>query len=157
MRAREAAHWTCGARRGSTLVGCASPKIKPTRTHPIGSHRILFPQAGNSSVSRARVRAQFLKASPEVLEWSSTRVKCPVPPEAVKGFCEMISKSVQPILRFAHVGALRHGPLFCGNRPLGAPQRHGAFESRDGRPPQGKDKAPLDVRRGALHEYYRRS
>lgn len=61
----------------------------------------------------------------------------------------MISKSVQPILRFAHVGALRHGPLFCGNRPLGAPQRHGAFESLDGRAPQGKDKAPFGCEAGS--------
>jgi hypothetical protein len=106
---------------------------KATRTYQIGSKRIFFSSRESQCVTRVCVR-NLLKASPKMLEWSSTGVKCHVPREAIKGVCEMISKSVQPIFPFAHEGALRNGPLFCGNRPLGAPQRHGAFESLDGRP-----------------------
>ena len=106
---------------------------KATRTYQIESKRIFFSSRESQCVTRVCVR-NLLKASPKMLEWSSTGVKCHVPREAIKGVCEMISKSVQPIFPFAHEGALRNGPLFCGNRPLGAPQRHGAFESLDGRP-----------------------
>jgi len=129
---------------------------KATRTYQIGSKRIFFSSWESRWVTRVCVR-NFLKASPKMLEWSSTGVKCHVPPEAIKGVCEMISKSVQPIFPFAHEGALRNGPLFCGNRPLGAPQGTEPSKAWTGDPPQGKGKAPLDVRRGALPEYCRRS